>query len=150
MAKLRTKPTINLTGKVLGRLTVLKFDEYKIVNGLRWPYWFVKCECGKKRSLRQNVLVGLKTQKSCGCLLNDFRKNILPGIASKRNAIEPGKAMFNDIFYSYKYRAKLLNVSFTLTKKQFKVIINRNCFYCGVEPLQIRRKRYVNGLYLFI
>ncbi|MCF8890638.1 HNH endonuclease [Priestia megaterium] len=59
----------NLTGLVVGSLTVLKKDKEQIAlkSGIKLTAWVCKCECGNKRSF---TVTDLKRGdvKSCGCL----------------------------------------------------------------------------------
>lgn len=57
--------TIDLSGQVFGRLTVLNRSEKK--DGEREAYWDCLCECGKKIRTRGSLLRKGKT-KSCGCM----------------------------------------------------------------------------------
>lgn len=52
----------DLTGKVFGRLEVLKVDESKKT---RKTYWLCKCDCGNVKSVRSD---SLGRTLSCGCL----------------------------------------------------------------------------------
>lgn len=55
----------NLTGKVFGKLKVVKRDDnYKSKRRVKW---LCKCECGKQVSVTSDSLTGGHT-KSCGCL----------------------------------------------------------------------------------
>jgi hypothetical protein len=61
----------DLTGRVIGRLTVIK--RVKIDNG---EYrWLCKCECGVEKLYYSSVLTQ-ETTKSCGCLASEIRKSI--------------------------------------------------------------------------
>jgi hypothetical protein len=37
-------------------------------------------------------------------------------------------------FSDYKYEAKRSNREFNLTEEQFRDIINKNCYYCDIQP----------------
>ncbi len=56
-------PMQDLTGKVFGRLTVLRREEQKNGTG----YWRCRCECGRETVVRYLYLISGHT-KSCGCL----------------------------------------------------------------------------------
>lgn len=53
---------IDITGQIVGRLTVLYRDSEKTGN------WFCQCQCGKTKSIRGSDL-RRRTVKSCGCYL---------------------------------------------------------------------------------
>lgn len=146
--KYRIVPKLDLTGKIFGRLKVIEFEEYKKIGRHRFPYWKVECSCGVKKSVRQNSLVSMKLF-SCGCLLDEFRKNILPALTSKRNSIAEGESSLNNIICNYKNRAKKNNINFDLTKEDFRKLTKQKCHYCGVEPSQKFNKKYFNGHYIY-
>lgn len=59
------KRTEDLTGRVFGKLTVLKFAEYKLqTNGNRVACWLCKCECGNNKTIFAS---NLKTNSSLSC-----------------------------------------------------------------------------------
>lgn len=63
----------NLTGKIFGKLTVLKKShQRKEGKKLKW-YWQCKCECGTIKTYRTNALTTGNT-KSCGCLRRKLTK----------------------------------------------------------------------------
>lgn len=147
--KKRIKPVFDLTNHRYGHLLVLSFDGFKSKKeGKREPFWLTKCNCGKFKSIRQSCLRQGVT-KSCGCLLNNFRKNKLPAITTKRNSLPPGIAMFNNLYSNYKYRAEnVLGIPFELTTDEFKELTSQNCFYCGCSPLlKFKKKKNHNGFY---
>jgi hypothetical protein len=60
----------DLSGKVFGRLTVLRrgtdYNGNKLTDNGE-TLWVCKCACGKRRTVRRSNLVSGAT-KSCGCL----------------------------------------------------------------------------------
>lgn len=60
---------LDLTGRVFGRLTVIKFDHKK--NKVR--YWMCKCQCGNTHIASTSNLTGEIT-RSCGCLRENVKK----------------------------------------------------------------------------
>ncbi len=64
MSKL--KNTVDLTGKVFGRLTVLSFDCVRKVGVGTALYWKCRCECGVEKSINGSSLKSGKVI-SCGC-----------------------------------------------------------------------------------
>jgi|TARA_Y100000289_G_scaffold51696_1_gene52913 hypothetical protein len=59
----------DLTGKVIGRLTVLEeFGIKKNPSGYSSRYWTCRCECGKVKEVAAARLISRKTL-SCGCLV---------------------------------------------------------------------------------
>ncbi len=113
----------DLTGRILGKLTVLKRDVDKI-GLIRGSYWICECECGNIRSISRQSLINHGT-KSCGCLIRET--------AAKR-AMPDGGADKNHWLNKYKRRARENGVEFTLTDEEFFEICSLNCFYCNAKP----------------
>lgn len=63
------RPPLQLTGKKIGRLTVIRqLPDIKCGNRL----WLCRCECGKEKVIAANNLNRkARPLKSCGCLKND-------------------------------------------------------------------------------
>lgn len=45
------------------------------------------------------------------------------------------KTMITRLMGDYRSHAKKLNVPFMLTRSEFSRLINSNCYYCGIDPL---------------
>lgn len=106
-------------GEVIGRLTVISnSDKRDKWNGKQF---LCKCECGNFKIVKAcNLRHG--GVRSCGCLFKDaVRLNI-------------GESTLNALEGKYKGKAKRKNRDFTLSKDQFRTIIQQNCFYCNSEP----------------
>lgn len=123
---------IDLTGKRFGRLVAIS-----LANKINYRYmWNCECDCGNK------VIVGrteLRTgdTKSCGCLhLEIVRK-------------EKGLSAFNAIYGSYKNSARIRKLEFLLTKNEFLQMSSEYCFYCGIEPKQIKECEGKNGMFVY-
>lgn len=116
----------DLTGKVFGRLLVLKRVKDKSFKSTRW---LCRCECGTEKEIDGKSLKNRHTV-SCGCHKRDCVRK------------EKGEAGFNYMYYTYENNARHKeNRIFELTKEEFKSIVQSNCFYCGTAP----RKEYVHG-----
>ena len=72
----------DLTGKIFGKLTVIKLDHIqKSLNSKRSKsYWLCKCECGNMKVVRSDSLTTGNT-KSCGCLNKDRSNQITHGLS---------------------------------------------------------------------
>jgi len=66
---------IDLTGKVFGRLKVIKY----VYTRDRKPYWLCLCSCGKEVVVSGNRLC-MGATKSCGCLLREIVGNRYRGV----------------------------------------------------------------------
>lgn len=126
---------INLVDRVFGRLRVLSLshrDKHEQV------YWNCLCNCGTIKIIGGRHLTAKKVV-SCGC------KHKLPN----------GVAIFRLLYRSYKRSAIKRKHEFLFTEKEFKEIVSKTCFYCGIEPLQkaskwdrhmTRGEFYYNGI----
>lgn len=131
-------------------LARLKFGKLFIVDVAyrkgKHLYWNALCDCGNK-TIQCTTNLRSGNVYSCGCersRLSAERVALLPKVK-----FETGKASFNVLFYQYKFSAKRRNISFRLTKEEFKKLTEQNCFYCGVMPkYKISRSR-VNGEFIY-
>lgn len=57
-------PRVDLTGRRIGRLRVLRYNGYR----KRFHFWLTRCDCGVEKSFRHDVLVSRNHRNSCGCL----------------------------------------------------------------------------------
>jgi len=141
-------PSKDLTGKKINRLLVIKFEEYKPnKKGVRKCYYLCKCDCGNERVISHQELTHGRI--SCGCALDEFRKNVFGKNAKERMSLPYGESSFNALYNEYIDRCKRKQRKFGLTKEEFKEITSKNCFFCGIEPLQIfsKGKKHRNGHY---
>ena len=144
-----SKPAEDLTGKKFGKLTVLKFDGYNKVYGRsRVPYWLCKCDCGETKSIAGQTFKDGRVN-SCGCLLESFRKNILPDSNRLQKTLPEGLALFNEICSNYRCSARRRNLKFSLTKEEMQFLFKSNCYYCGITPSKIRQSRHNSQTYVY-
>lgn len=109
---------LNLIGKRFTRLLVLSLIGTDMHGNRKWD---CVCDCGKHTQTSTSSLLGRRS-KSCGCFRVDKRR------------LDYGEANFNLVYRSYKYRAKIKNISFELLKDEFKYLTQQNCYYCNSEP----------------
>jgi len=131
---------INITGQRFGRLTVIKKAKRPVRIKNTAAYWLCRCECGTEKNINGVSLRNGDTQ-SCGCL----KKEIL----LKRLKLNKGEAAFNRIFAQYQHDAKKRNIKFSLTKERFKILTQKNCFYCDIPPCRIRKPEGNNGSFVY-
>jgi hypothetical protein len=123
---------IDLTGKVFGKLCVIK----RVENKGNQTYWLCKCDCGNEKIIYGGSLIRGYT-KSCGCLVSEtFKKKY-------------GESSLNKIYYTYVNGAEKRNLSFSLTKEEFEKILKTNCYYCGISPSNIQKNMFNNGDYIY-
>jgi hypothetical protein len=119
-----------MIGRRFGRLVVLEKSGH---IGLARA-WLCKCDCGNStRVVTTNLIKGFVS--SCGC--------------NVPNKLPSGEANRNSLFNSYRYRSKKRGLEFALSKKKFTELTSGNCFYCGAEPSNERRKQGTNGPYQY-
>lgn len=105
-------PKIDLTGKIFGKLTVIKY--------IGKSKWLCVCTCGNTTNTRT---ADLNNGNSKGC------RQCINRITT------PGIAGFNNLWSKYKTRATKLNREFLLTKEEFRILTSDNCHYCGNSPI---------------
>lgn len=103
---------INETGKRFGHWTVLEYLGHK--------KYLCKCDCGKQSTVFVHSLRNGQST-NCGC--------------QPKNRLNYGEASFNNKYLKYKCNARYRNINFDLTKEEFKLIIDKNCYYCNQNPI---------------
>lgn len=122
----------DLTGRKFGRLLVVGIVEKR----KRDHYWNCLCDCGKYKIVGSNRLLKGKI-KSCGCGSADHGK------------LPEGDAHINYLLRHYVEGAKNRNLSFELTRDEFKALLSGCCYYCGVPPNNHSKKRqFQNGIFI--
>ena len=125
---------VNLNGKIFGFLTVIEMcnDQHTSDN----IYWICRCECGIEKSIRSSdLLLGLT--KSCGC-----KKNFL----HSKSAVKPLKQTATNTLYShYRTAARNRKINFSLSNDDFAILIQSNCYYCGVGPIGKYKRATIQG-----
>lgn len=129
----RNEFAFDLTGKIVGYLTVIKRVEN---NNARHARWLCKCKCGEETIVTASRLQREIT-KSCGCL----QKEIISAINKK----EEGESSRNRVYSVYKYNAKKDKKEFSLSNDEVNDIISQDCYYCNKPPSQVMKNRYSNG-----
>lgn len=142
-SKQKKRKEKDIKGEVFGFLTAIKrTSEVKKNVPVKWLF---KCACGnKKEILKYYVLNGVS--KSCGCQTTDLRYDSLKKQGKK---LSQGEASFNILLREYKAAAKQRKIDFKLKKEEFKKLTKENCFYCNIEPKQIRKNNAVTETYVY-
>jgi hypothetical protein len=123
----------DLTGKKFGKLTVVSFQEV----GKNGRLWKCICECGNTKIYTAGYLNSGRCL-SCGC---DRRS---------QPRLDFGESAFNELYGNYIRNARRRNVSFDLSREEFKELTSSKCFYCDREPEQIQRGGGKNsGVYVY-
>lgn len=116
-------PRQNIKGKKTGRLTAIK-PLYK--NEYRSIVWQCLCDCGKVIEIATNTFNSGK-QISCGCFHKENSSKRMRQTMSKPE----GVSITNQLFAHYKIAAKTRNLTFKISFRYFKQLIQDPCFYCG-------------------
>lgn len=126
---------VNLVGKKFGRLFVLA-DAGN--NKYGKSQWKCKCDCGniiiRSCSHLCRKIKGAEHQ-SCGCWAKELSSE--RGKNQKHNLKPKGQYGFNCVYQKYKYTAKINNRIFDLTKNEFLLLTQSNCWYCGNPPSNV-------------
>jgi hypothetical protein len=129
----------DLTGLILGRLTVLEHAGSEIVETTpKVKYkavWLVQCTCGTKKIVRGADLCPGRTV-SCGCLSKEKTAEF-----NTRTKTKVSYDTFSVVWQSYKRGAKVRNLPFELSKTEFYQLTQLPCHYCGSPPSQNRKAR---------
>ncbi len=115
---------LNLINKKFGRLTVISRVANKSIGNSQFSQWKCICDCGKEHITMGTSLSKGET-KSCGCYKIDKARK------------KQGHAGLNDLYNEYKKRAKKYYREFSLTKDEFYLYTQKNCFYCNQFPSNI-------------
>jgi hypothetical protein len=129
-------------------MTGRRFDRLLVVgrssgNTKKRAFWRCKCDCGNVCTVMGKLLRSGMT-RSCGCLHIEH--------CHEMRVVNPfGDSAFNQLYATYKYQAKVRNHDFALTKEQFKILTQGDCYYCGMAPSQMhpKVKRHNNGYYIY-
>lgn len=127
----------------------LKFGRIKIVKDLgvvkKNRRVLVICDCGGAKETNLHTILNGEC-KSCGCLNRELSSQRIKARPEKRNKeLSAQKHLFNQ----YKWGAIDRSRKFEITLDDFIQITTSNCFYCGIEPLQIKKCYGYSGEYKY-
>ena len=122
----------NLVGRRFGRLVVIRCLGGRKCGKGRQKFWLCECDCGDFTEVRTTKLISGEIF-GCGC------KQKLP----------KGQSAFNSLFSTYQRNARTRNLSFRLSKTQFRKLTQESCFYCGELPSGIIAIPRQNGVYIY-
>lgn len=129
MGKFKTLMTFTKGERLLttkGELTNWTFlDEATKNSKTGRRYIKAKCSCGREKTICVNNIRN-GTSTSCGFYpCRSFKKEKDPEVG------------YRAIQYVYKKHAKERDLSYDLDYETFKQLVQKDCHYCGVEPLQV-------------
>jgi hypothetical protein len=127
---------IDLTGKRIGILTVIRRDENRFYNdiskkNLFYYKWYCKCDCGAEILVRTHDLSKKSPKKSCGCnhYMNSTHKN--------SKYLDPRIVSYKKLYNQYKIHSKMDGKEFLLSPEEAKSLFDGDCHYCGSKPFRI-------------
>lgn len=143
--ELRNKQIQSFIGRKYGDSVIIAFTGKlkNISHNKKSSIYLLRCGCG---NLFEKAVNHLRYKADCGCKTKTRRSH------KRGSYLSYGVSSFNELYSSYKNRAKYTNKEFTLTKEEFKEITSSNCYYCGVEPSQKLKQSRIDekdGIYIY-
>jgi len=126
----------DLAGQKFNRLTVLNKRISKQYKKGTQISWLCKCDCGNTTYVVAYKIKSGHT-KSCGCYKRDCKR------------LEPSVVAANAIFDSYQRGAAQRNLSFELSRSEFDLMTQANCYYCNSGPMGKYRSRSSEDTYRY-
>lgn len=124
----------DITGNRYGKLVVI----HKDISDKKGVRWFCKCDCGNYKTVASRHLIGGNTQ-SCGC-------NKIESALKRRK--KDGVVSLDHLYMSYKRRAETKGYGFSLSKEEFKDLVDKPCFYCGSPPSREHKAKGATSAYI--
>jgi len=128
---------IDLTGRVFGKLTVIKLvktEDRQWVRQKATVRWYLcRCECGKEKTLAGPSLTKDQRVRSCGCLLKEWKKTY-----ESRSRLFKKDTAFRRVIEQYKRGAKDRDLCWELTDEQFRTLTLSPCHYTGLLPSTVK------------
>jgi len=124
---------VEIAGQRFGRLLVLERLPNKVNSvGNQKSVWQVRCDCGQEKELCADDLRSGKV-KSCGC----WKKELL--------SLPNGVAAKNRVLNYYRQHARQRKLDWKISKEEFEVLTQQDCFYCGLPPSNEAKSYYNAG-----
>lgn len=125
---------VDHTGKVFGKLTVVRESDYRKSKKV---HWVCSCECGTTTLVSSTNLMHDNTT-SCGCSAYESRRG------SNSNLYRGG--MYRAEINRYKKSAEQRGFSFDLTNEDAERLMKSVCVYSGTQPKPDQRGLVRNGI----
>lgn len=116
---------VELTNKRFGNLVAKEYVYARNKNGVLKYMWLCDCDCGETAIARTNELTkGIRTQcKKCSVAEQTARKTL-----------PENESLVKRIYRNYQRNAENRDLKFDISIEELKVLIFKNCEYCGSEP----------------
>lgn len=116
---------IPIIGKKYKKLLVLSRDGINT--------WKCECDCGKILSIKGYELIRGRVSCSTSC-----------GIK-----LEKGVASFNSAYSEMRKSARQRQYVWNISKRDFRLLTSKNCYYCGSLPKGFINRPDLNGVYYY-
>ncbi len=124
-------------GDKFGRLTAIRYEK---TGKHSRRYFLFRCDCGNEITITAEAAISGNT-KSCGCLRRD--------IAIKKYGLAPGQAAMRQVILQYKRHSNNRNHLWELSEQEFFELSQKDCFYCGNEPSQVKKSDNNTGDFIY-
>lgn len=126
-------PRFDLAGQTFRMWTVREWDAAA-------GRWVVECECGRQKRVRRGDWLNRHGVRTCVCTPR-VQYNLLP----------PGEAACNELYNTYRAKARKRGFAFDLSPEQFRLLTTMNCAYCGAAPSQVNwtRAQHSGSRYIY-
>lgn len=135
----------DLTEQRFGYLTVLSQHSSTRKGNHTVIRWLCRCDCGTEKPVTSTDLIQGRSKTCNG-------RTCLFALEVRQRNRGPRCSSLEQVFRSYRLRAKHKGNAFEITSEEFDEIAQQNCYYCCVPPSNTSRrgpqsKRYVyNGI----
>ena len=128
-------------GYKVGSLTVIKFlEEKRLESGKRYDHYYLcRCTCGRYGPFIRRVLKSKPVVTSNTICCTECRKERLKG---NRVAIKYDNDLDRHIgivYSNYKSKCNKKKWKFDLSFNEFKDLVLKECWYCGLKPNNHRK-----------
>lgn len=119
-----------------------KFQNWTVVSERNWhnskcktPYHIIECKCGFLRKATPNQI----SQILRNGFHNDLKSECLTCIKETRLREKPIEILLNLVLSDYKKRYRGEHIKFELSDERAMNLFQQHCFYCGIEPSNLKK-----------
>ena len=137
----------DITGKRFGKLVATSTHESRKKTKINPKtgkqikisdiFWLCQCDCGNTHWVKTGHLLSGQV-RSCGCLWAETMRK------------PSGQSAKNGLFASYKKEAEKRKYPFSLSFEDFIGLTQKECYYCGSNPSNIKKTSCSNSTGVFI
>ncbi len=134
------EPKIN---ERFGIWTLLEYTGYKLDSkGNRNKSGLFICDCGFKKNAFLSRMKFSKNEKCRGYDRHYYKPEIIDGFRTlEQSCLDNARNKFKFYYSRYKLQGEKIDISF----EDFLDITQKNCFYCGKEPLSENKQKCKGG-----